>query len=1146
MNFYTYRVLSGAFSCTNKGTVPAKKTTQIWRIMRLTFILITFACMNIYADSYAQNVTYKGKSETLEKVFKSIRKQTGYVFFYSYDLLQQAKPVDINVKDAPLDQVLKACFEAQPLDYTIENKTIVITPKQADKDIAALPVVVKGKVTDTAGHNLPGATISIKGKTNAVITDGEGNFTVQAQTGDVLVVSFIGYATKEITVTADKGPLTIILNQQSGYLNDVVIVGYGTQVKKQLSTAISSVGSKDLGRQLVGSFENALQGQAPGVQVSNPTGQPGSAIEISIRGKNSLSLTTSPLYVIDGVPIQPDYAEELGIGNQSPDPLSTINTNDIESIDILKDGAAAAIYGSRASNGVVVVTTKRGKAGKPKIEFDMYYGEQKLVKKIALLDGMQFASVFNTALVNAGLPKAYDVDTVTTNTNWQDLLYHNAMMANYQLSLQGGNDKTKYYISGGYFNQDGIIRNSGFERYSVKINLDQQVTSNFKIGTSLNLAVTQNNRSTRTEMELNNSGVVLGALEQIPTLAVYNPDGTYALNPFSQSDNPYGDNQTTHNTITMNQLFGNMFGEYNIFKNLTLRSSVGIDYRGQIENQFIDRENPGFENAPSASRGSAATGTESGTIWLWENTLTYKTVFNNDNVLTLLAGQSMQNSNLFTSSSSGYGFPSDAVPYLFAASIKQSMSSYQEQWGLVSYFFRANYDYKDKYYFSASIRDDGSSRFSASNRFGYFPAASAAWRISQEPFFSKNGPVSELKLRASFGANGNQDVSVYDRYSTYGTGYNYSNYTGDGSVVGGIAPQTIGNPNLKWETTYQYDLGADIGLFNSRVNVTADVYIKRTKNLLTAVPLSYSSGAEAGGSNATIVENLGQIQNKGFELGINTENFKNYNGFSWSTEFNFSLNRNKILDLGTLVDESGNTVDRQIIGDYSINEKGQPLGAFYVYVVKGIFQNSKQITNAPTQPNASPGDYQFADLNNDGVIDAKDRKIIGDPNPKFISGITNTLSYKGFDLSFFFQGSFGNKIYDQNRTLIENMVNPFNQSVAVLNAWTHSGQNTTIAREVYGDPNGNASFSTQYLESGTYVRLKNLTVGYNFSPQVLKHIKISSLRIYAAAQNLLTITNYKGYDPEVNADPMNNTGFGRDYGVYPPAKVYTLGINAQF
>lgn len=1001
------------------------------------------------------------------------------------------------------------------------------------------PTVI-GVVKDDHGNSLPGVSVTLKGTAIGVATDSNGKYSINAPADGTLVFSFLGSDNQEQQVK-NRTSINVTLTANSKSLNEVVVIGYGTQTRKDLSTSVSTVGSKAIGRQVVASFENALQGQAPGVQVNNPTGEPGSAISVSIRGLNSVSLSTGPLYVIDGVPVQPNYDEELGIGNQKPNPLSTLNPNDIESIDILKDGASAAIYGSRASNGVVVITTKRGKAGKPQIAFNMYYGEQKRAKTIDLLNGQQFATVFNTARVNAGLAPAYNVDTVHTNTNWQDLLYHTAPMANYQLSIAGGNDKTKYYISGGYLDQQGILKNSDFERYSVKINLDQQVTDKFKIGTSLSLANTKNNRSVRSELALNNSGVILGALEQIPTMPIYNANGTYALNPFSQTDNPLGALLETHNTISMNQLFGNAYGEYSFMKNLKLRSSIGIDYRAQIENQFNSRELPGFENAPSASRGSASTGTNTQTIWLWENTLTYDANLKNGHNLTLLVGQSAQNSDRFTSSASGFGFPSDAVPYLYAASNINAISSYEDQWGLVSYFARANYNYQDRYYASASIRDDGSSRFAPGKRFGYFPAVSAAWRISQEPFFQKNGTLDELKLRASFGANGNQNIGVYDRYSTYGTGYNYSNYTGDGSVAGGIAPSVIGNNDLKWETTYQTNIGLDFGLFNDRLTITADAYLKKTDNLLTAVPLSNSSGAQ----NSTITENIGKVQNKGFELGINSVNVRSAD-FNWTTQFNFSLNRNKVVDLGTQVDQTGKTVDRQIINDFSIVQKGQPLGAFYGYVVQGIFQNAAEIAGAAKQPNAAPGDLRYADLNGDGVIDNNDRKVIGNPNPKFISGITNTFAFKGVDLSFFFQGSFGGQIYNENRTFIENMANPFNQSTAVLNAWTHAGQQTNIPRETYGDPNQNNRFSTQYLETGTYVRLKNLTLGYTLPSPLLHSIGISSARIYLAGQNLLTFTKYKGYDPEVNANPLSSTAFGVDFGVYPTAVTYTLGINVQF
>lgn len=823
---------------------------------------------------------------------------------------------------------------------------------------------IRGVVSDSGGQPLPGVNIVVKGTTIGTQSDFAGKYALNAATDAVLVFSFVGFKTEEVSVNG-RTKIDMQLSENQKNLQEVVVVGYGTQTNRDLSTAISSVGAKALSRQVVSSFENALQGQATGVQVTNPSGAPGSSININIRGVNSVNLTASPLYVIDGVPVQPTYDQEVGFGNQKPNPLSTIDPKDIESIDVLKDGASAAIYGSRASNGVVVITTRRGKSGKAQVTFNTYYGVQQLRKKMAMATGQQFAQLYNEALRNAGKPEAYNPDTVKTNTDWQDLIYRNALIKNYQLSIGGGSEKTKYYVSGSYFNQDGIIRNSGFERYAAKINVDQKVSDKLRIGTSLNLAATRNNRSVRSEVGLSNGGMVIGALQQIPTIPVYKPDGTYALNPFSQSDNPVGNLLESKSYANINQLFGNLYGEFDVLKNLTFRTSAGIDFRSQIENQYVTRQHPGTQNAPSASRGSAQTGTNTQTVWLWENTLTCRPKVNENGSLELLAGFSAQNSNRFTSGASGYGFPSNAVPYLSSASNYNPSTSFEDQWGLVSYFARANYNYKERYYLSLSMRSDGSSRFEKGRRFGYFPAASLAWRVFDENFFQTHSTLSDLKIKASFGANGNQNIGNYDRFSTYGTGYNYTNYTGDGSVAGGIAPKKIGNSRITWETTYQYDIGFDIALFNNRVTVTADVYLKKTKNLLNYVPLSYSSGAEASGANATVIANIGQIQNKGVELAINSTNVRRENGLSWTTNFNISANKNEVLDLGTTQNARGETSDRTIIGDNWIVEKGKPLGSFYGYEVQGIFQTTAEVTAAPRQSNASPGDLRFRDTNGD-------------------------------------------------------------------------------------------------------------------------------------------------------------------------------------
>ncbi|MGA0557950.1 SusC/RagA family TonB-linked outer membrane protein [Larkinella sp. VNQ87] len=1007
---------------------------------------------------------------------------------------------------------------------------------------SALAQTVSGKVTSENGETLPGVSILVRGTTTGTTTDVNGNFSLTVpNTDETLVFSFIGFQTQEVPISG-RSTINVTLATDIQALQEVVVVGYGTQRRQELTNAVSSVGARAIERQPVAGFDQALQGQAPGIQVTAPTGAPGAGINIRIRGNNSISLTNSPLYVIDGVQILPTYDQELGIGNQRPNPLNTLNPNDIESIDVLKDGAAAAIYGLRASNGVVVITTKRGKTGKPQVSFNAYYGSQRLRRKIEMLNARQFAEYFNEANVAAGNPPAFtNLDNLPYDTDWQDAVYRTGPIQNYQISLSGGTDRTKYYVSGGYFKQNGILLNSGFDRYNFKLNLDQQMGDRFRMGASLNLSRTNNNTSVRSELGLQNSGTVLGALAQIPTIPVRNPNGSYGTNPFQQLDNPVGNLLETNNRAIIYQVIGNVYGELDIRSNLSLRSSLGIDFRTQLENQFITRDYPGSQNASPATRGSASTATNQQVVWLWENTLTYDPNLGNDHTLTLLAGQSVQASDRFTSQASVTGFPSNAVPYLSAGTQFTAPSSYQDQWGLLSFFARAIYNYQERYLATLSLRADGSSRFAEGNRFGYFPAISVGWRVSREDFFPESNVVNDLKLRLSYGANGNQEIGAYQRFSTYGSGFNYA---GIGGIQGGIAPQQIGNTGLQWETTKQFNIGVDAGLFNNRLTATLDAYLKRTTNLLTNVPLPLNAGAQ----NPQIIQNIGDVQNKGLEFSINSTNIQREGaGLNWTTNFNISLNRNEVLDIGTLRNEQGQEVDREIIGAYTITRKGQPLGAFYGYVTQGIFQSASEIADAPTQPNnPQPGDIRFADLNNDGVIDANDRTVIGNPNPDFFAGLTNTFTYKGFELSFLFQGSFGNDIYNQNRQSIEGMADPFNQTTRVLNRWRPDNTNTNMPRAVRYDPNQNNRFSTRFVESGTYTRLKNLTLAYNLPAKPLQRAKISNARVYLTGQNLLTFTNYTGYDPEVSADPFSSVGFGRDYGVYPQARTFTAGITLNF
>ncbi|MGI4865196.1 MAG: SusC/RagA family TonB-linked outer membrane protein [Janthinobacterium lividum] len=1037
---------------------------------------------------------------------------------------------------------------AQAATHPVGREFVAIASKLNPQ---AIPVT--GHVTGTNGEPLPGVTVLVKGTTNGTATDANGNFSLTVPENSTLIFSSVGFVRQEVAVGTTT-VFTINLKDDTQSLKEVVVVGYGTQSRQELTTSVASVGGAALERQPVAGFDQALQGQAPGVQVTAPSGAPGAGINVRVRGNASLSLNGSPLYVIDGVPVLPDYQQELTTGNQRLNPLNTINPSDIESIDVLKDGAAAAIYGVRAANGVVVITTKKGKVGQAQVGLNAYYGRQYLRKKLDVLNATQFAQQYNETLVNAGQAPAFADPTNPGpyNTDWQDAVYRPAGIQNYQLNVSGGTEKTRYYVAGGYFKQDGININSGFDRYNLKFNFSQNVTNRFRLGTNLNMSRSHTNGSVRSELGAGSSGTVIGALTQIPTIPVYGANGLYGTNTFSTSfDNPVGNLLESSNQAVVYQAIGNLYGEFDVLKNLTFRSSVGLDFRTQTENTFISRNYPplALPGVDPSLRGSARTATNQQVIWLLENTLTYNPTLGDKHHLTLLAGQSMQASDRFTSGAGTKSFASNAVPYLSAGAIADGIpGSYADQWSLLSFFSRAIYNYDERYLATVSFRADASSRFSAANRFGYFPAVALGWRVSKEKFFPQTKAISDLKLRASFGANGNQEIYTYQRFARYATTYNYQ---GTGSaIVGGISQSDIGN-EVKWETTYQYNGGIDLGMFNNRLTFTFDIYDKHTKDLLNSVPIPQSSGAQT----LSILQNLGSIQNRGIEIGLVTNNVDGKNGgFAWSTNFNVSGNRNKILDLGTQANTAGEQTPTVIITGNTIQQAGLPLGVFYGYVTDGLIQTQGQLdalnAASPTKiyqaAKTAPGDIKFKDVNGDGVINASDRVVIGNPNPKAIAGVTNNFSFKGIDLSIFFQGSFGNDIYNQTRTVTEGQSDPINQTTRVLNHWTPTNTNTDIPRPVRSDPNQNNRLSNRFIEDGSYVRLKNLTLGYNVPLSITKHAAIKNLRIYATAQNLVTWTKYSGYDPEVSADPFSSTSLGRDFGVYPQSRTYTIGLNANF
>jgi TonB-linked SusC/RagA family outer membrane protein len=1102
-------------------------------------LLLLFFFLKMTATCSSQQVTFTGKNVPLEKVLAAIKQQTGYVFFHRNEDMSGTRPVTVSFSNTPLRTALNEVLKNQQLDFAIQGNTVVISRRQASTPMPGntQPVIdrLQGKVVNEKGEPIPGATIQIKGTKRGATTNEAGFFTLNdVPEGAVLVISALGLKAKEVPVSRDQQTLNITLESDTAALGEVVVVGYGQVKKSDLTGSVSTVAVDEIKKVAVTSLDQALQGRAAGVQVTQNSGAPGASTTIRIRGGNSIQGDNEPLYVIDGIPFK-----NAGAGSGSSfNILSTLNPADIESISVLKDASSTAIYGSRGSNGVVIITTKRGKAGKSVISFDAYYGTQQVRRKYPVMNASEYAQFVNDANVNDNQPPVFTDEQVKAfgkGTDWQDEIFRSAPMANYQLSISGGDEKTQYAISAGYFTQKGIVVNSDFNRYSFRINLDRKLSSRIKVGNSLTVNRTTTNQS-RTDGDLGNAGMVtIAALQFPPILPVYGEDGKYLITDprlnFT-ADNPVALARDSKNRNTAYRIFGNIFGEYQIIEGLSFRVMFGIDGVLQKQDNYLPR---------SVSSGLAQGGigyiyNEQAITWLNENTVTYTKTFNQVHSITALAGYTQQVNRTENNRSEARNFVNDILNTgnLGSGSVPVTPSSGIGAWGLESYLGRINYSYRDKYLLTASFRADGSSRFGANKRFGFFPSAALAWRVSEEPFMKGISSVNDLKLRASYGATGNQDgVGNYPAYSLLAT----QNYVLNNTVATGLGPNQIANPDLSWETTAQADLGIDISLFNSRINITADAYMKRTRDLLLNVTIPSTSGYSSA------IKNLGRVENKGIELSVSTLNLDG--AFKWSTDINYVANRNKVLDIGgapqIFAGQVANIAQNMNSGIIRI---GEPLGSFYGYVTDGVYQSNEELA-ALKDPNAKkPGDRRYKDLNNDKKIDDNDRTIIGRAQPKFIGSISNTFSYGGFDLTVFLQGVYGNDILNANRFELEYLNGTTNQDRDMLDRWTPSHTNTDIPRAATTRPANR--ISTRQIEDGSYLRLKNLQLGYQLPAAVLKTLHVQAVRLYASAQNLITWTSYSGYDPEVNRFGQDSRSQGFDYASYPTAKTVLFGLNVTF
>jgi TonB-linked SusC/RagA family outer membrane protein len=982
---------------------------------------------------------------------------------------------------------------------------------------------VTGTVMDDAGEPLIGANVLVKGVAIGTVTDFDGKFSLSVPENlNTLMVSYTGFTTQEIGI-AGMSNVEISLSADVIGLEDVIVVGYSPTKRKDITGAVSSVNSEDMKGEAGVGLEAALRGRAAGVQVFQASGTPGSAMNVRVRGSTSINASNQPLYVIDGVPlISGDFAQ-VGVGGQTLNALSDINPNDIESIEVLKDASTAAIYGNRAANGVVLITTKKGKAGNTKIEFDGSYGFQEKANTVELMSADQYREQMETLF---GSPDAL-AGGLGGNTDWYDEIFRTSNIQNYSLSASGGDEKTRFFAGLSYSDNEGIIKKSSFERYSGRLNVDHFASDKLSLGVNIGYNYTKNQR-------IRNDNNIFGALSVATlwgaTVPVFNEDGSYA-SAFGW-DNPVATVNIYENLVTNNRLTGNAFAKYNIFEGLSFKASVGIDALDLREDVYQPSA------LQSSNNGTAQLGLTRDIRWLTEFTLNYQKRFGRSS-LSAVVGAGYQEDQITQTFAQADDFPTDDFSGLTAGATPTTLTGSFTGDRLNSYFGSANFSFDDKYIVSATVRADGSSRF-VNDQWGIFPAGSVAWRISSEDFM-QGGFFEDLKLRVGYGTTGNNSIGNFTARQLYGGGNNYDD-------TPGITPTQLGNPDLTWETTTQLNIGVDFAILNSRLSGSIDFYTKNTEDLLLNLPIPTTSGF------TTVPRNVGEVQNQGIEFALQATPISS-GKFNWDIALNASYNKNEIVKLF-----NGQPIDA---GFATRLAEGHPIGAFFGFETDGIFQNQGEVEAHATQPNAAPGDYRFKDISGgpgadgilgtaddlepDGVINDNDRTFIGQGLPDWTGGLSNTWSYGGLELSAFLQFTLGNDIYNNNLEFSEGMHSVFNTTKRAWEGrWQNEGDDEDFPRAVGGDPNNNRRNSTRNVENGSFLRLKTASLSYVVPQNVLASTGIDKLRIYVTGTNLLTFTEYSWFDPEVSTFGESNTAPGTDFLTFPQARSVVFGVNVGF
>ncbi|MFC2186771.1 SusC/RagA family TonB-linked outer membrane protein [Fulvivirgaceae bacterium LMO-SS25] len=962
---------------------------------------------------------------------------------------------------------------------------------------------VSGTVIAADGEfPLPGVNIQIKGTVQGTFTGGDGKFTLEVPSNDaVLVFSLIGYATQEVVV-GTRTTIDVLLGEDIRELGEVVVVGYGEQDRKTVTSSISSVSAKDIENIPTASPDQLMQGRASGVLVQSQSGTPGGGMFVRVRGSTSITAGNDPLYVVDGVPILSGNLSGVGLGGNQTNAMSDINPADIASIEILKDASATAIYGARAANGVVLITTKRGDNSKAKISIGSYYGTQSAWRKPDLVDGPTYEMLRNEAAVNNGGSPIYANPDQAVSTNFADLVFRDAPISNTDISISGGDPKVQYLVSASSFNQEGIVAPSAFDRKTGRINLDVLATDKLKVGTSMLYARSIRNRLRNDD---NIAGALGGTFFFPPNLEPYQADGSYTK--FSIFENPVAVINENDITMVTNRVLATVYGEYEFFPGLSLRSSFSVDYNSVKEDVYDNT----FLNAGAPVNGSASSIATVDDNWIQENVLNYQTRIGGRHDLGILLGTTLQQSKFERTTATGQQFPSNDFKRIASAAV-QTSSSDGSMWGIASLFTRINYSLDNKYLFTVNVRRDGSSRFGEANQWGTFPSIAAGWRLSEEGFLQNTPAISELKLRASYGITGNQNgIGNFQARGLWGGGANYT-------AAPGTQPAQLANPDLKWERTAQFNIGVDLGLWEDRVTVTADYYNKQTTDLLLAVPVPISTGF------SSIVQNFGEVENKGFELGISANVVSNTD-FNWNVQFNVAQNKNMVKKLAQPIA----VYNRDIVRI----EEGAPLYSFWFHDQLGVDPE----TGDPIWRTETPG----ADFDPN-----VDRFLVGDAWPDFFGGLTNTINYKAFDAMVFFQYSLGNEQLYWSRFFQEHGgTRNTNFLASQLDRWQQPGDVTMIPRMTNANYAANLRPS-RFVEDGSYLRLKNLSIGYTLPTDVISRIGMGSARIYISGQNLLTFTNYSGMDPEVTSTAGNSLTQGVDFYAIPQPRVFMGGFNITF